>query len=328
MVIWVTAILSVIVLEFCFGMRTELTLTKNYKEALQLYAIAEGGIQRTITELIYKNDPRIQLMRKTLKAEEVPPDKKEWVTDGRPYLLSFDQGQCEVKVMSEAGKVNINTVSESVLRKIIGNMVSEVETRDIIVDSIMDWRDADDFYRINGAENDYYQSLKEPYNSKNGPLDSIEELLLIRGVTTDLFYGRKGIKKEEEGTPVYLGRLKDIFSIYSQGELVDINSAASVVLRFVLGIPEEIAQLIVKAREEKNFENQPDLLQRVPELSPLIAAIGRYILYRSTTFYYTIESKAMNKEGGLNRGLKAIIKIDLNDKKGYKTIQWVDTLSD
>jgi general secretion pathway protein K len=75
------------------------------------------------------------------------------------------------------------------------NLGVEGEARDIIVDSILDWRDADDFYRIHGAENDYYQSLKEPYRCKNGNFDSIEELLLVRGITPALFYGRKGPKK-------------------------------------------------------------------------------------------------------------------------------------
>jgi general secretion pathway protein K len=49
--------------------------------------------------------------------------------------------------MSEAGKVNINLVSESLLRKIIGNLGLEGEQRDIVVDSIMDWRDPDDSTR-------------------------------------------------------------------------------------------------------------------------------------------------------------------------------------
>ncbi len=191
MVLWVITILSVIVLEFCFAMRTEVNIAKNFKEEVQTHAFAEGGVQRAIAELIYKNDGKIQQMRKTLKPEEVPPEKREWVTDGRPYTLSFDQGQCEIKITGEAGKVNINTVSEATLRKIIGQMGVEEDVRDIVTDSILDWIDADDFYRVNGAENDYYRSLKEPYDCKNGPLDSIEELLLVRGVTPTLFYGKK-----------------------------------------------------------------------------------------------------------------------------------------
>jgi general secretion pathway protein K len=325
MVLWVVAILSVIVLEFCFAMRTAVNITNNYKEELQLYAMAEGGVQRAVAELIYKHDPGIQQMRKTMKLEEVPLEKMEWVTDGRPYLLPFDQGACEVRVMSEAGKININLVSESTLRKIIGNFGLEEEERDMVVDSILDWRDADDFYRVNGAENDYYQSLKEPYDCKNGNLDSVEELPLVRGMTPDLFYGRKMIKKEGEMSKDGIG-LKDIFSVYATGEQIDINSATPVALRFVLGIPEEVARQIVKAREEKGFEHQQDLLQRVPEISAFMGGIASLILFRSSVPYYTIESKAKKKEGESYRGIKVIVKVERGNKRRHKIIQWVDAI--
>jgi len=227
--------------------------------------------------------------------------------------------------------MNINTVTETTLRKVIGNLGLEGEKRDVVVDAILDWRDPDDLYRINGAENDYYQSLKEPYRSKNGDLDSIEELLLVRGVTPDLFYGRKRGNGGEEGAKISDVGLKDIFSIYASGEQIDINSASLPVLRGALGIPSEVGKAILKAREEEGFQNQQDLLQRVPELSPFIAEISGRLVYSSalspsTTVYYTIESRGKSKEGGAVRGLKTIIKIDPGDKRGYKIIQWVDAL--
>jgi general secretion pathway protein K len=328
MVLWVITVLSVIVLEFCFSMRTEVNITQRYKEEIQLYAYAEGGVQRAIAELIYKHDSRIQQIRKNRKIEETPSEKKEWVTDGRAYLLSYDQGTCEIRVTGEAGKVNINTVSEAPLRKIIGQMGLEGEARDVVVDSILDWRDPDDLYRINGAENDYYQSLKEPYNCKNGNLDSIEELLLVRGVTPDLFYGRKAVKKEEGEGGEKGGAigLRDLFSIYGSGEQVDINSAATPVLRVVLGLPAEVAQRIVKAREEKGFLNQQDLVQRVPEIQPFIAEAGKLMVFQSSVPFYSIESRGKGKEGSSIRGIKGIVKIDSKEKLGYKMIQWVDML--
>jgi general secretion pathway protein K len=324
MVLWVVAVLSVIVLEFCFAMRTEINITKNYKEELESYAMAEGGVQRAILELIYKQDPRVQQLRKPSKLEETPPEKREWVTDGRPYLLSYDRGVCEIRVMSEAGKVNINLVSEQMIQKILENLGVDLETRGIIADSIMDWRDPDDFYRVNGAENDYYQSLKEPYFCKNGPLSSIEEMLLIRGITPDLFYGKKG-KGEEEAKEQRTG-LKDIFSIYSPMQQIDINSATTAVLRTTLGISPEMARKIVEVREEKAFEHQGDLIQRVPELAPLIGQIGPMITYKTMIPYYTIESRAKNNEGGSKRGIKVIVKIAPAEKQNYKMIQWVDVL--
>jgi general secretion pathway protein K len=325
-VLWVVTILSVIVLEFCFAMRTEINITKNFKEEIQLYAIAEGGVQRAIAEMVYKSDPKIQQMRKALTGEEITADQKEWVADGRPYSLTFDQGVDELRIMSEAGKVNINTVSENTLRKIISQLGLEEETRDIVVDSILDWRDPDEFHRLNGAKSDYYQSLEEPYNCKNGNLDAIEELLLVRGVTPELFYGRKGNRKGKEGVKVDQIGLKDIFSIFSPGERIDINSATLPVLRVILGIPKEISERILKAREEKIFENQQDLLQRVPELVPLIGEMTGLMTYQSTIPYYTIESRAKSKEGPSVRGLKVIIKVDPIEKMGYKIIQWVDVL--
>jgi general secretion pathway protein K len=325
MVLWVVAILSVIVLEFAFAMRTEVNIAKNYKAEIQLYAMAEGGVQRAITELIYKQDPRVQ-QKRDKKLEEVPLDQREWMTDGRAYRLPFDQGICEVRVFSEAGKVNINTVSDPTLRKIIGQLGLEGEARDIVVDSILDWRDPGDLHRINGAKNDYYQSLKEPYNCKSGNLDSIEELLLVRGVTPDLFYGRK-VTNKGDGSPKSEGiGLKDIFSIYSSGEQVDINSASLPVLRVVLGIPRDVAVDLIKAREDKGFQDQADLLQRVPELSPLIAQISGLVIYSSMSSYYTIESRGKTNEADAVRGVKTIVKIDPLEKDGYKIIQWVDTI--
>jgi general secretion pathway protein K len=329
MVLWVTAILSVVALEFSFAMRTEITITKNHKEDLQRYAMAQGGVQRAITELIYKHDTRLQQIKKTLSLEEEPPEQREWTADGRSYTLPFDQGACEIRIMSEAGKININMVSEVLLRKVIGQLGLEGEVRDVVVDSILDWRDSNDFYRANGAENDYYLSLKEPYYCKNGNLDSIEELLLIKGVTPDLYHGKRGTPEGEEGSADRVG-LKDIFSIYSPGEQVDINSATPLVMNMVLGIPSEVSQQMAKAREEKSFENQQDLLNRVPELAPFIVEIGRYIVYRSALPYYTIESRAKLKDGPSmqGQGLKAIVKIDSRETGGHKIVQWVDRFMD
>ena len=73
---------------------------------------------------------------------------------------------------------------------------------DDIADAILDWLDADDESRDFGAESNYYRSQSPPYESKNGPLDSLDELLLIRGVTPELLFGldtnRNGVLDESE----------------------------------------------------------------------------------------------------------------------------------
>jgi uncharacterized membrane protein YgcG len=59
-----------------------------------------------------------------------------------------------------------------------------------IADAILDWVDEDDESRESGAEIDYYSSLTPGYAPRNGKLETIEELLLVRGVTPDLLFGR------------------------------------------------------------------------------------------------------------------------------------------
>ena len=325
MVLWVVTILSVVVLEFCYAMRTEVNITRNYQEELRLYAAAQGSAQRAIAELILKHDPRMQQLRKTAKEEEIPPENREWVTDGREYRFTFEGAEGVVRVLGEAGKVNLNRVSDAALRKIMYTLGLEGEARDIAVDSILDWRDPDDFIRINGAESGYYQSLKEPYDCKNGNFDSVEELLLVRGITPELFYGKKIQEKEGEagkGAPV---ALKDLFSIYAAGEQIDINSASLPVLRAVLGLPLEVCRLIIKAREEKGFLNIQDLLLRVPEITPFLTDIQRLILFGVMNPYYTVEARGKGREGSSVRAIWMVVKVDSREKDGYKIVRWLDS---
>jgi hypothetical protein len=55
--------------------------------------------------------------------------------------------------------------------------------------SIMDWIDADDNVERDGAENEYYLSLPEPYYCKNANFETVEELLMVREVYRDMLYG-------------------------------------------------------------------------------------------------------------------------------------------
>lgn len=72
-----------------------------------------------------------------------------------------------------------------------------------VADAILDWLDEDDESRDFGAESSYYRSQSPPYEAKNGPLDSLDELLLIRGVTPELLFGldtnRNGVLDDLEG---------------------------------------------------------------------------------------------------------------------------------
>ena len=93
-----------------------------------------------------------------------------------------DDREFEYGVTDEAGKINLNSASLEMLLKLPG-MTSELAA------SIIDWRDEDSEISTGGAENEYYLALSEPYDCKNGPLETVDEILLIKGASEDLLYG-------------------------------------------------------------------------------------------------------------------------------------------
>ena len=74
----------------------------------------------------------------------------------------------------------------------------------------MDWIDENNFHHLNGAEDDYYKSLPDPYEAKDAPLDTIDELMWVKGITADFFYGEEKEKdvdnKNEEKAIVWVIR--------------------------------------------------------------------------------------------------------------------------
>ena len=108
-------------------------------------------------------------------------------------------------LIDESSKINLNTLvfsdalQEGVAREILMQLPEMTEE---IADSILDWLDSDDDARDYGVETGFYQGLSPAYAAKNGPMDSLDELLLIPGVTPQLLFGldtnRNGVLDPDE----------------------------------------------------------------------------------------------------------------------------------
>ena len=318
LVLWVTALLTVIAGEFCYFVRTEANITRNFKEETQTYYIAMSGLSFAIGELVVN-----ELVPRQVKA----PDGKEEQEDIRWRIntdipaIPFGDGQFKVERENESGKVNLNKAGAPLLKMMLSNFEIDDANKNIIVDSIMDWRDKDSLHRLNGAEDDYYLSLPQPYKSKNGDFTSIEELLLVRGVTPGVFYGG----------------LKDMVAVYQDKETgldnriiakfdfdkININAASPRMLRALPRMTEDVVQAIIKYREKKDFRSLTDLSLLVG--SDIYAGISPYITL-SLSPYYTIKSVGMLKDSQTREGVQAVVKIDRRLTKGYEVIQWIDGL--
>lgn len=123
---------------------------------------------------------------------------------------------------NESAKLNVNSLiladdyAENGGRQLLLGLPGMTED---IADAIMDWLDADDEPRDFGAEIEYYSGLSPAYATKNGPLETIEELLLVRGVTPELLFGadrnRNGLIDTGETIPdVFAGLSADDPVVY------------------------------------------------------------------------------------------------------------------
>lgn len=139
--------------------------------------------------------------RDMLKAGHVSPAWRYSVVapryDGPPDTMRFG-------LTPESSKLNLNTATDEQLTALLTPLLVglQVDNPQEIVNAILDWRDEDNEPREGGAENDYYNTLEPAYNAKNGRFDTVEELLLVKGVTAAVLYGedvnRNGILDSNE----------------------------------------------------------------------------------------------------------------------------------
>jgi type II secretory pathway component PulK len=142
-----------------------------------------------------------------VQENDSPPRQGRFSLMAPPPLDEALGGSTQTRfgVIDESAKININALValDSTGRIAHDTLIKLPNMTEEIVDAIIDWIDADDEQQPNGAENQYYTGLSPGYRCKNGPLDTLEELLLVRGVTPQLLYGadanRNGRIDPEEG---------------------------------------------------------------------------------------------------------------------------------
>jgi len=178
--------------------------------------------------------------------------------------------QCTIQ--DEYGKINVNAL-------VIGSGEKQAVLNDAMVEAlraffvvrgleetpiaaIIDWLDEDDEVTelddSSGAESDYYDGLEPPYSCKDGPMDSIEELLLIKGVTKEVFFGLR----EEEQLP-----LNELFTVHGHPEgRINVNTAPFEVLEAYFAALGEVSptdsadSLMAQIEEQGPFTSYQDIV--------------------------------------------------------------------
>ena len=199
-VLGVMAILSVLVAGFGRGLRADLRASDGfYQEArngqLALSALAAAKIEllKAGASMYANSSGQVYFVTQDESYESEIADLSLY-RQGVP----LGRGKLAYRFLIKPYALDINDLSAAAWARLFETAcgLEEGDVRSALVDSILDWTDADSVQRAYGAEEDFYLALDPPRHCRNAPFETVEELLLVNGMTPELLFGY--------GHPVYI----------------------------------------------------------------------------------------------------------------------------
>jgi len=291
MTLWVMVFLIVMVTSFTLSSRWALTSTLNFKQETEAYYLALAGYDIAIHYLMNDSNKNVDLVDTNgvfiVDREHEP----------LPEKISLYNGEVTIRITDEQARLNLNMLSQQRLIKLLEYTGIEEDRLNDIVDSLIDWIDPDDLHRLNGAEDEYYEEFG--YESKDGPLDVPEELLLVKGIDDDVFYG----------SDTYTG-LKDFITVYGNNAM-NVNTVSEKMLS-VLGLGDVERDYIMSYRDQETG----GLTSVPPSLSP-------YGFNATASSYLRVEVQSVVEESGITFSITAVVK-RIPNAKGFRieTVSW------
>jgi len=297
MVLWIITILMVIVMSFSLLAKTETKAALFFRDSIAGSFLAQAGIERAIMEIYYRQAN----LNKTI----IPDSGETLRVDGTAIEGDIGDDRYIVRIFNEAGRINLNTMNDLnkiVLDNLLVNLGVPKETADTIADSALDWMDKDPLHRLNGAEDDYYQSLPGPYKAKNAPFDTVEELLLVKGVTADILFGTKDRKG-----------LIQFVTVYGNASRINVNVAPKEVIMALPGVSESAAERIIDRRKQMELKSLDD----VRNIMGGQYSVAESYIDITESNGYAIESTGFRKNARTGHGIRAIVVVQTEGAYEY-----------
>lgn len=333
MVMIAVVVFSALAAALAFSMKVETRLARTANDEQQLLWLGRSGAEfaRWILSQHPVSEPYDSLNQIWAGG---PGSAGE--TNGPLAGISLDNyqvgsGTISIKIIDLERKVNVNTANSQELQQVLTVMGVDANDLSVVSDSILDWRDTDDAPHIAGAESDYYQSLDPPYYAKNAPFDNLAELLFVKGVTPEMYWGtsatnhapgtfqkpKLGFGNAPGDAPDYPFGLVDIFTPFSSGQ-INVNTADMNVLQTIPGMDATTAESIIKYRAGPDGAEATEDDTPYRNVSQIAAAgvsaavvqqLSRYCTVNSSTFEVHITAKA----GDTTREYTAILYRNVRD---------------
>ncbi len=171
-VIFIMLILTTLVVAFELSASRELRSGANFSAQTQRFYVARGAVAYAASAL-----SQTSANGATYGIVPAGPD-----TDTNGWMQVGDSW-VKIDVMDTAGMIDLNTVDQATLQRL-----PVFKDNPDLTAAIVDWRTPADQMLPNGAKSDYYNGLSPAYDCKSAPYDSVDELLLVKGMTPSILF--------------------------------------------------------------------------------------------------------------------------------------------
>jgi general secretion pathway protein K len=277
-VLWITGLLAIMAASFVSASRTEARLARNLLENAKAEALADAGVHRAALGLL-----------------ELDPERV-WKPDGRVYRFPLGEGEVEVSIRDEDGKIDLNEASIELLAGLFAALDLEPEAARTMAERIGDFRDPDSDSQPLGAEDPAYLAAGLQAGAADRPLVSDTELVRVLGMTRELYE-----------------RVRPHVTVYAGSDGVDPTRATRTVLEALPGItPQAIERLL-------EVEPGEDPLEAIDD-EEVLEQIDLYWL-PSREAVFTIRAVGRTPGGGMFIR-EALIELDGSPERPFLVYVW------
>lgn len=312
--LWSLAILTAFAVSLGYMVRQKVTLLDRLEKRQLLWNAAWSAVERA--RVAVKEDVDV----------ETDSFRDGWASDPRAFRdVKFEGAAVSVRyeweaqkktpvwgLSDEQGKLNLNTADVPAISLLTQQVTDlEAEEADALAYAIVDWRDGDSAYGHPdmGAEDADYGGLPDPYGAKDRPMESLDELLLVKGMNRDIFE-----------------KMKPFVTVFGSG-VVNLNTARREVL-VALGLPLSAADKILLHRDgpdglpatsdDRPFDRADSVSQNLQTDEPPPSDIERVAIDNLTgsgkagvqSGVFGVTSRAVSPDGRAQLVLEAVINRD------------------
>ena len=310
--LWTILLLSLLIGSLAYEMHVEAGITSHSRKLVKARAAAAGGVEyakfllaQSFETSVFEEDDE---EHESLRVMALNLEKGIGATS---VEVTMDESTATVDILPESGRRNVNKLEDEDWEELLDQCGVPEEKWPDLIDCFMDWIDEGDAHRLNGAEEDDAYYKEKGYVPKNAPLDTVDELLLVKGFTPEIVYG--GPPPDPKAEP--LRGIAHLLTTFGDGK-VNVNTASREVLLTLTSVngkmlDDWVVDDILKYRlgddgepntEDDGFESVGEAIAK----TGLDASLSDRLSVSDRTF---VRVTSIGENGGVRCGVWAIFEV-------------------